>query len=87
MQDQTVFTPTQARQNFFEFIKRAEQGKEVFLKKSGKLMKVKLENVNDKNDIKRKLKALKELSQIGLPSMSIKKMKRIFESRYESHLL
>ena len=87
MQDKIVFTATEARQNFFEFIKLAEQGKDVFLKKSGSLMKVKLEKVNNKNEIERKLKALKELRKIGLPSMSIKKMKKIFESRYDSHVL
>lgn len=87
MQDKTIFTPTEARQNFFEFIKRAEQGKDVFLKKSGSLLKVKLEKVNEKIDIKRKLKALDELSKIGLPAMSVKKMKKIFESRYESRIL
>ena len=87
MQDKTVFTATEARQNFFGFIKLVEQGKDVFLKRSGTLMKVKLEKVNDKKEIKRKLKALKELRKIGLPSMPIKKMKKIFESRYDSHLL
>lgn len=87
MQNKTVFTPTEARQNFFAFIKRAEQGKDVFLKRSGVLMKVKLEKVNDKKEIKRKLKALRELNKIGLPTMSVKKMKKIFESRYDSRIL
>src|SRR3989304_5712664 len=44
MQNKTVFTATEARQNFFQFIKLAESGRNVFIKKRGEIFKIKISN-------------------------------------------
>jgi len=86
MQNKTVFTATEARQNFFQFIKLAESGRNVFIKKRGELLKIKVEKTSQKKEITKKLKALEELSKIGLPTMPIKKMKKIYASVHDIKL-
>lgn len=81
MKHKKIFTATEARQNFFELIKLAGQGKEVYIKKDHLLLRIKLEKTGSKQEIQKKLKALNRLSKIGLPSKPINKMKEIYSQK------
>ena len=85
MKQQTVFTPTEARQKFFTLLRLVEQGETaIIVKKSHNIVfEMKRQPAQSK---KTKLAALKKLSQSGLRTTDWKTMKKIIEGRYAQHL-
>lgn len=86
MLNKIVFNATEARQHFFELLRLVEEGKEPIIINKHKRLKVKLIPVKEKEKKEDIDKILKEMGRIGLKVVSIKKMKKIFESRYDSSL-
>lgn len=82
MNGKTIFTPTEARQNFFTILEKASLGKQVLIKTKRSLLRLRVENVTDTTK-KEKLRALQDLEKINIRSMSITKMKKVFESRLD----
>lgn len=82
MINKTVFTATEARQNFFELLQLAEAGKEpIIVKKDSKVnFRVVTSPKKKKKDIK---KILKEMGEIGLKSMPWSKMEKIIETMHD----
>lgn len=77
MTDQIVFTATEARQNFFELLRMAEEGKEPIVVKKDKNIRFKMTMIKEKRKEKNIDKILKEMGEIGLKTMPWKKMKKI----------
>lgn len=77
MTDQIIFTATEARQNFFELLRMAEEGKEPIVVKKDKNIRFKMTMIKEKKKEKNIDKILKEMGEIGLKTMSVKKMKKI----------
>ena len=82
MQDKTVFTATEARQNFFKLLERVEKGKNALITKKDSIVDFKVIPVPKKKK-KNINKLLKEMGEIGIKIVPIKQMKKIFESRYD----
>ncbi len=85
MQDKTVFTATEARQNFFELLRMAEEGKEpVVVKKDTsaefKIIKTQIKKRKDK------MKVVEEMGRIGLKIVPMRRMKKILVSTHEIKL-
>lgn len=86
MQAETVFTATKARQHFFDLLRLAGEGKKPIVINKHTGVRIKLTLVKQKNKKRNIDKILKEMSKIGLKITPIRKMKKIFESRYDSSL-
>lgn len=86
MKDKAIFTATEARQHFFELLRLVEEGKEPIIINKHRKVKIKLTPVKQEKNKKNIDKILNEMGEIGLKVVPIKKMKKIFESRYESSL-
>lgn len=82
MQDKIVFTATEARQNFFELLRLVDAGKEPVIKKEDSNKQYKVIGVKKKKPVD-KLKILKEMGNIGLTALPIKKMKKIYSSLHD----
>lgn len=80
-----VFTATQARQKFFELLKRVEKGEDaIILKKDQQIrFRITLEKPEKKKDYK---KILKKMGEIGLIALPIKKMKKIIAKSHKIKL-
>ncbi|MEK7634085.1 MAG: type II toxin-antitoxin system prevent-host-death family antitoxin [Patescibacteria group bacterium] len=77
MSDQIVFTATEARQNFFELLRMAEEGKEPIVVKKANNIRFKMTMIKEKRKKKNIDKILKEMGEIGLKTMPWRKMKKI----------
>lgn len=77
MTDQIIFTATEARQNFFELLRMAEAGKEPIVTKKNNSVRFKMTIIKEKRKGKNINKILKEMGDIGLKTMPLKKMKKI----------
>lgn len=77
MQDKIVFTATEARQNFFELLRMAEEGREPIVVRKDKNIKFKMTVIKKKKKEKNIDKILKEMGDIGLRTMPWKRMKKI----------
>lgn len=73
---------TDFRKQIFKVLKKVDEGEEVTIIKKDSNKKYKIVPVKEppKKDI---LKIAREMGEIGFKAPSMKKMKRIFESRYE----
>ena len=85
MKQKLVLTATEARQNFFNLLKTASKGREIIIKNRNVLFRLRIEENGEENR-KEKLKALKEMEKINLPTMSIEKMKKIISQTRKIHL-
>lgn len=85
MSDQIVFTATEARQNFFELLRMAEEGKEPIVVKKDSRTRFKIIKTQVKK-VKDKMKIVEEMGKIGLKALPIKQMNKIFASTHEIKL-
>lgn len=77
-----VVTATEARTNLFDLLKKAENGDEVIIVKRDSNKRYKIVAIAEKP--KKNIAAiLDEMGKIGFNAPSIKRMKEIFETRYE----
>ena len=83
VQDKTVFTTTEARQNFFELLRMVEEGKEPVIIKKDRNIKFKMIIFKEEKKKKNFDKILKEMGEIGLPALPIKKMNKILSTMHE----
>lgn len=86
MLNQTTFTPTQARQNFFQLLRMAEMGKEItIVKPRDPEIEIKLTAQRKvlKKDI---VKIAKEMGKIGFPYVPIKQMRKIILTKSDIDL-
>lgn len=81
MNGKLLFTATEARQNFFNLLKLASQGRKVVVKSKNSAFSFVLEKASG-SDRKSKLDALKNLRRMNIKTFSPDKMGKIFESRY-----
>lgn len=82
MRRQLIFTPTEARQNFFTLLKLAAQGKEIHIKNKTVLFRFELKEVNKQREKKRK-KAFDDMMQLDIASLSMTKLKQVLDSRLD----
>lgn len=85
MSDQIVFTATEARQNFFELLRMAEEGKEPIVVKKDSRTRFKIIKTQAKK-VKDKMKIVEAMGKIGLKALPIEQMKKIFSSTHEIKL-
>lgn len=85
MTDQIVFTATEARQNFFELLRMAEEGKEPIVTKKDSRTRFKIIKTQAKK-VKDKMKIVEAMGKIGLKALPIEQMKKIFSSTHEIKL-
>ncbi|PIP63563.1 hypothetical protein CO165_01230 [Candidatus Roizmanbacteria bacterium CG_4_9_14_3_um_filter_33_18] len=83
MVDQIVFTATEARQNFFELLRMAEEGKEPIVTRKNNSVRFKMTVIKEKKKEKNINKILKEMGEIHMPILSIKKINKILSTRHE----
>ena len=83
MTDQIVFTATEARQNFFELLRMAEKGKEPIVVKKANNIRFKMTMIKEKRKKKNIDKILKEMGEIHMPILSIKKINKILSTMHE----
>ena len=78
---QTTFTPTEARQNFFQLLRMVELGKDItIVRPSNPETEIKL-TVKKKNQKKDLVTIAKDMGKIGFPSMSVGKIRKIILSK------
>lgn len=85
MQDKIVFTATEARQNFFELLRMAEEGKEPIVVKKDTDSEFRI----IKNEVKKrkdKMRIVEEMGRIGLKTVPMKQMKKILARTHEINL-
>jgi len=83
MQDKIVFTTTEARQNFFELLRMVEDGKEPVILKKNRNIKFKMIIFKEEKKKKNFDKVLKEMGEIGLPALPIKKINKILSTTHK----
>jgi len=83
MQDKIVFTTTEARQNFFELLRMVEDGKEPVIVKKNRNIKFKMIIFKEEKKKKNFDKVLKEMGEIGLPALPIKKINKILSTTHK----
>ena len=83
---QTTFTPTEARKNFFNILRIVEKGAIVTITKPSALVKFKVSRLLETGK-KDKIAIAREMKSIGFPVQPWNKMKKIINSRYENRLL
>ena len=83
MQDKIVFTTTEARENFFELLRMVEDGKEPVIVKKNRNIKFKMIIFKEEKKKKNFDKVLKEMGEIGLPALPIKKINKILSTTHK----
>lgn len=82
MQDKTVFTATEARQNFFELLRLVDEGKEPLIKKEDTNKQYKVVEVKKKKPVD-KMKVLREMGKINLGISSWEEAKKIISTLHD----
>ena len=85
MNGKTVFTPTEARQNFFEILKWVRAGHEIKIKSEGMIVRLNSES-NDEKKTKKQIKAWGRLRKMNIKTMPIKQMKAIYQDTHKIEL-
>ncbi|MFS8159036.1 MAG: hypothetical protein ACMG6E_02265 [Candidatus Roizmanbacteria bacterium] len=85
MNQKAIYTATEVRQNFFEVLKLASQGKRVLIKSKKILFHFRLDQVEEEST-KEKLLALKDLSKGGIKTLPAVEMKKIILQMHDRTL-
>lgn len=87
MSGKLILTPTEARKEFFNILKAAENGKSVIIRTKKSFLQFKLEKVN-KLTKKEKLKALDRITNLNvdLGGITPEEMNKIISTKFDSYL-
>lgn len=85
MNGKTIFTPTEARQNFFNILKWVRAGREIKIKSEDTIVRLTIEDKDDKKT-KEKIRAWNRLRKMNIPSMPVKEMKKIILTMHDIKL-
>ena len=83
MPDKIVFTATEARQNFFQLLRMVEDGKKPVIVKKDRNIKFRMTIIKEEKKKKNIDKILKEMGEIHMPILSIKKINKILSTMHE----
>lgn len=82
---QRVISATQARAQFFDLLKMAEDGKEVIIVKRDSSKRFKLTSILEKSKLDKEM-IIKEMGEINFPFISPEEIKKIILTKYDDSI-